>query len=144
MNVIDGTGLIVEEPDWGRLLTDPVEVEVAKAHWRRITAEMRGRDILAGANGHAILRLVLTYLIYDRAALAVLTVGAVLKPKRGNSRSIARVNPSVTAMRDAGTDAERLEAELGLSPRRRTAAAKVTKNGSKTSAASTYLKSVKK
>jgi len=143
MNAIDGTGLIVDAPDWSLLLDDPLEIAAAEAHWQRITAEMRGRDILASANVHAIQRLVIAYLIYDRAARAVTEQGAVLKPKRGNPKSIARLNPHFTAMRESGSDAERIEAELGLSPRRRTGAAKVVRNGRKATAASSYLKSVK-
>ncbi|WP_313045539.1 P27 family phage terminase small subunit [Brevundimonas sp.] len=139
MNVVPGTGDIVPEPHWRMLLTDDLEVEAAGEHWRRITAEMRERGILSPSNGHAIQRLVLAYVIFDRCSREVAEHGAVSKPKRGNPRSIARISPHFTAMREAGSDAERLEAELGLSPRRRATAAKVEKKARTARASDAYL-----
>lgn len=139
MNVVPGTGDIVPEPHWRMLLTDDLEVEAAGEHWRRITAEMRERGILSASNGHAIQRLVLAYVIFDRCSREVAEHGAVSKPKRGNPKAIARISPHFTAMREAGSDAERLEAELGLSPRRRAAAAKVEKKARTARAADAYL-----
>lgn len=127
MDVIEGTGEIVPEPDWSLLLTDQLEIAAAREHWRRVTTELKDRDLLAPANGHAVQRLVLAYLIYDRCAREVADNGAVLKPKRGNPKAIARLSPYFTAMREAGSDADRQEQELGLSPRRRAGAAKVEK-----------------
>lgn len=144
MDAIDGTGRIADEPVWGLLLTDPLEVEAARRHWARITGEMRERDTLAASNGHMIQRLVIAYLVYDRAAREVAEKGAVAKPKRGNPKAIARVSPYYTAMRDAAGDAAGLEAELGLSPRRRAAAAKIDRKNRSRSAAAAYLKSVEK
>jgi len=137
---IDGTGSIVEEPDWSMLLIDDLEVAAAHEHWRRVTAEMRERTILAPANAHSLRRLVFAYVIYDRSSREVLEEGAVLKPKRGNPKAIARLSPHFTAMREAGADAERLEAELGLSPRRRNGAAQVQRRARKVSASDAYLK----
>ncbi|PTQ12948.1 hypothetical protein CLG96_02055 [Sphingomonas oleivorans] len=140
MNVIEGTGLIVEEPVWSLLLSDPLEIEVAKQHWRRVTVEMRDRDLLSPSNGHAIQRLVLAYVIYDRCSREVADSGAVLKPKRGSPRAIARLSPHFQAMREAANDAATLEAELGLSPRRRNGVGKVAKKVTRTTGADAFLK----
>ena len=121
------------------LLNDDLEIAAAADHWRRITTEMKERGILAPSNGHAIQRLVLAYVIYDRCSREVAEHGAVLKPKRGNPKAISRTSPHFTAMREAGSDAERQEAELGLSPRRRAAAAKVEKKARTARASDTYL-----
>ena len=139
MNVVPGTGDIVPEPHWRMLLTDDLEVEAAGDHWRRITGEMRERGILSPSNGHAIQRLVVAYVIFDRCSREVAEHGAVSKPKRGNPKAIARISPHFTAMREAGSDAERLEAELGLSPRRRATAAKVEKKARTARASDAYL-----
>lgn len=144
MEAIEGTGQIAVEPDWSLLLSDPLEVETARHHWQRITIEMRERETLAASTGHSIQRLVLAYLIYDRSARVVAEQGAVTKPKRGNPKAIARISPYFTAMREAASDAAALEAELGLSPRRRGGVTKVDRKNRKRSAAAAYLKSVEK
>lgn len=125
MDVIGGTGQIVAEPDWRLLLTDDLEITAAAEYWRAVTTELRERSLLAPANRHAIQRLVLSYVIYDRSVRDVAEHGAVLKPRRGNTKAIARISPYFTAMREAANDASILEGELGLSPRRRGAVTKV-------------------
>lgn len=142
MNVIDGTGEIVLEPDWCRFLKLEVEKAAAKEHWRAVTAEMRARNILSPGNAHAITRLVLTYLVHDRAAVDAGRVGAVLKPKRGNPKAIARVSPHYTVMKEAAAAAAGMEAELGLSPRRRTSAGKVERKAVRQTGADRFLKPV--
>lgn len=140
MNVIDGTGEIAEPPSWNFLLTDTLEVQAAEQHWRRITTEMRERETLSASNAHAIQRLVIAYVLFDRCSRVVAEAGAVLKPKRGSPRSISRLSPHFTAMREAGSDAAALEAELGISPRRRSGVGKVAKRGRRATAADSYLK----
>lgn len=144
MEALDGTGAIVPEPDWGSLFNDIVEVNAASEYWRIITTEMRDRNTLAAANGHSIQRLICSYMMYDAAARVVADKGAVSKPRAGNTKAIARVSPHFTVMREAASDAAALEAELGLSPRRRTAAAKVERTARKARAADTYLRPVAK
>lgn len=144
MNEVPGTGSIVPEPHWSMLLTDELEIAAAGEHWRRVTSEMRDRSILAPSNGHAIQRLVLSYVIYDRCSREVADNGAVLKPKRGNPKAIARISPHFSAMREAASDATQLEAELGLSPRRRATAAKVERKARSARASDTYLRAVPK
>ena len=119
MNIIEGTGSIVVEPDWQSLFSDVLEIAAAQEHWRIITTELKDRQLLAAANGHSIQRLVCAYLMFDRMYREVAENGVVTKPRRGNTKAIARVSPYFTAMREAGSDAAALEAELGISPRRR-------------------------
>lgn len=140
LSAIDGTGAIVVEPEWPLLLSDDLERAAAAEHWRRITTELRERDLLAPSNAHAIQRLVIAYIVYDRCAREVAESGAVLKPRRGNPKAIARLSPYFTAMREAGADADRQEQELGLAPRRRAGAAKVAKKVSRTTGADAFVK----
>lgn len=142
MNAVENTGGIAPEPDWSLLLSDDLERQTASDHWRRITTEMRERETLAASNAHAVQRLVLSYVVYDRCSREVAENGAVTKPKRGNPKAIARLSPHFQAMREAGNDAERLEAELGLSPRRRSGVSKVQKRATRQTASQNYLKPV--
>lgn len=144
MNVVPGTGDIAPEPHWRMLLTDDLEVEAASEHWRRIATEMRERQTLSPSNAHAIQRLVLAYTIYDRCSREVAEHGAVTKPKRGNPKAISRLSPHFTAMRESANDAATLEAELGLSPRRRAAATKVERKARSARASDSYLTPVAK
>lgn len=105
MNVIEGTGAIVVEPDWSKLFDDDIEQVSAHEHWRIVTTELKERQLLAAANGHSIQRLVCAYLMFDRMYREVAENGVVTKPRRGNSKAIARISPYFTAMREAGSDA---------------------------------------
>jgi P27 family predicted phage terminase small subunit len=140
LSAIDGTGAIVAEPDWTLLLSDELERAAAAEHWRRVTTELKDRDLLAPANAHAIQRLVMAYVVYDRCAREVAENGAVMKPKRGNPKAIARLSPYFTAMREAGSDADRQEQELGIAPRRRSGAGKVSRKVSRTTGADAFVK----
>ncbi|TZG28582.1 P27 family phage terminase small subunit [Sphingomonas montanisoli] len=144
MNVIEGSGDIVVEPDWDAFLKYPADKESARAYWRSITSEMRNRNILAPANAHAIARLVMIYIVHDKAAIDAANLGPVSKPKRGNPKAIARISPHFTAMKEAATSAAALEAELGLSPRRRGGAAQVERKARRATGADAYLKPVAK
>lgn len=139
MNVIEGSGAIVPEPDWESLFSDVLDVAAAREHWRLITTELKDRQLLAPANGHAVQRLVCAYLMFDRMYRQVAEAGPVQKPKRGNSRAIARVSPYFTAMREAASDAATLEAELGISPRRRNAVTKAERRQRRERASDAYL-----
>ncbi|RYF29914.1 MAG: hypothetical protein EOO23_06330, partial [Comamonadaceae bacterium] len=79
MNVIEGGG--APEPDWNSLFDDVLDVSASSEHWRRIVSELKTRELLAEVNAHAVQRLVLSYVIYDRAAREVASAGAVAKPK---------------------------------------------------------------
>lgn len=139
MNVIEGTGDIVPEPDWEALFSDVLEIEHAREHWRRITTELKDRSLMSPGNAHALQRLVVAYVVYDRSLRIVAEQGAVTKPKRGNPKAIARTSPHFSVMREMASDAATLEAEFGLSPRRRSAATKAEKKSSRTRAADAYL-----
>lgn len=141
MNVvgIDGTGALVVEPDWDSLFSDVLEIAAAKEHWRVITTELKDRQLLAAANGHSIQRLVCAYLMFDRMYREVAENGVVMKPRRGNTKAIARISPYFTAMREAGSDAATLEAELGISPRRRGSVTKAERKVKRERAADAYL-----
>jgi hypothetical protein len=80
-----------------------------------------------------------SYLLFDRCSREIATGGAVLKPKRGSTKSIARLSPHFTAMRAASAEAERLEAQLGLSTLRRSRAGKVTKRKERKAGADAFL-----
>lgn len=142
MNLVDNTGGIVVEPDWQSLFSDELEIAAAREHWRVVTAEMLDRGLLSPANAHTVQRLVIAYISYDRASREVAENGAVTKPRRGNSKAIARVSPYFTAMREANADATALEAKLGLTPRDRNAATKAERKGNRARAADAYLKPV--
>jgi P27 family predicted phage terminase small subunit len=139
MDVIEGTGAIVVEPDWENLFSDVLEIAAAKEHWRIVATELKDRQLLAAANGHSIQRLVCAYLMFDRMYRHVAEAGPVMKPRRGNTKAIARVSPYFTAMREAGSDADRIEAELGISPRRRGSVQKVERKQRRERASDGYL-----
>jgi len=138
MNVIEGTGAVVVEPDWTSLFNDELEIAAAAEYWRVIATELRERGLLAPVNGHSIQRLVCAYLMHDRMYRHVAENGVVTKPRRGNAKAIARISPHFTAMREAMADANALEAELGLSPRRRGSVTKVERKQRQERAADAY------
>lgn len=144
MNAIEGTGAVIPEPHWRMLLSDELEVDAASEYWRVLTTELRERNLLAPANRHALQRLVLAYITFDRCSREVAENGAVTKPRRGNSKAIARLSPHFTAMREAGSDAAALEAELGIAPRRRGSAVKVERKARSARASDAYLRPVAK
>lgn len=141
MNVVtlDGTGEIVPEPDWEALFNDALEIEAAKEHWRRVSAELKSRNILSPGNAHAMQRLIVAYVLYDRSLREVAEHGAVTKPKRGNPKAIARTSPHFAAMRELGSDAATLEAEFGLAPRRRSSATTAPAPKTRSRASDAYL-----
>lgn len=129
----------VAQPDWKVLLPDAPERKVAAAHWKRITEEMADRDILSASNAHAVQRLVLAYLVYDRCSRQLAGDGIVTEPNPDNPKAIARLSIYYKAMREAENTAERLEAQLGLSPGRRAKVAKVTKKRERSAGADAFL-----
>ncbi|HEX8050420.1 MAG TPA: P27 family phage terminase small subunit [Solirubrobacterales bacterium] len=130
---------IVAEPDWKRLLPSVAERNAAKKHWRQIADEMRELETLSPANGHALQRLVLVYLVYDRCSLEVAQGGLVTEPNPNNPKAIARLSIHYKAMQEAEKAAERLEAQLGLSPGRRGRVGKVLKKRERRAGADAFL-----
>lgn len=129
----------ISAPDWKLLLPDTAERKVAAEHWKRITDEMAGREILTESNGHAVQRLILAYLIYDRCSRQVASDGIVTDPAADNPKAIARLSIHYKAMREAENTAERLEAQLGLTPGRRAKVGKVAKKRERSAGADAFL-----
>ncbi len=129
----------VLEPDWARLLPDPSEQIAASEHWRRVAQEMAEREILSSSNGHALQRLVVAYLVYDRCSLAVATDGLVTAKNPDNPKSIERLSIYYKAMREAENTAERLEGQLGLTPGRRGRVGKVSRKRERKTGADEFL-----
>lgn len=129
----------IAEPKWSALLDDAAERKAAKAHWARVTAEMAERETLSASNGHSVQRLVLAYIVYDRCSLQAAREGVVTEPKADNPKAIARLSVYFKAMSEAEKTAERLEAQLGLSPQRRSKVGKVTKKRERSAGADAFL-----
>lgn len=110
------------EPTWAQLLDDPLDEVSAAEHWAEITDALSAAQTLAMVNGHAIKRLVLARVIYDRSVRAVLEQGAVVpSPKT----KVPQYNLHQNVMAQMATLAAQLESELALSPRKRASGGKV-------------------
>ncbi|MCH2486149.1 MAG: P27 family phage terminase small subunit [Erythrobacter sp.] len=129
----------IPEPDWSRLLPEKEEQSAASDHWRRVATEMDELQTLSLANGHAVQRLVLAYLVYDRCSKSVALDGLVTEPKADNPKAIARLSIHYKAMREAESTAERLEKQLGLTPGNRAKVGKVTKKRERRASADAFL-----
>lgn len=109
------------EPNWtaaipGRSQAAQAERLEASRYWGVVVRELRSVDRLATVNGHAVKRLVIAWILYDRAALQVAKTGPVIKaPKTGTPMH----SPWYTAMTQAGKTAATIEAELAITPRSR-------------------------
>lgn len=125
------------EPDWSQLYNDPFDLAFAHEQWGAIVREMSGRGILAVENGHAIQRLVLFRVQFERASRHVAENGAILPAKRAKT---GQWNPYWSVMTKADEAIRTLEAELGLAPVRRGKAAKVERKARQARAADNYLK----
>ena len=79
----------IAEPDWADLLNEPGERSLASYRWRRVAGEMDQLQILSLANDHALQRLVIAYLNYDRSSRAVAVDGLVIEPAKDNPKAIA-------------------------------------------------------
>jgi P27 family predicted phage terminase small subunit len=130
-------------PNWSLLFSDSIEIASAQESWRVVTIELRERDLLTDTNRPLILRLVSAYVLYERELRHVAEHGAVIQPKRGNTKAIARVNPHFTTMSKLSIEASTLEGLLGISPRSRGKVTPAARKASRTRAADRYLKVVK-
>lgn len=128
-----------DQPEWHRILPDSEERIAAEVHWERIVGEMSEREIFSFSNRHAVQRLVLAYLVYDRCSNEVAKDGLVTEANPENPKSIPRLSIYYKAMREAESTAERLEAQLGLSPGRRGKVGKVTKKRERSAGADAFL-----
>ena len=136
---ITGGANIPLEPDWSGIFADELAEAEAAKHWREIIAEMCEAQTAALVNGHTVQRLVQFRIEFDRAARNVAEQGKIIRAKRTKA---AMINPEWTCMKQAAEAASDIEAELGLSPRRRAAAAKVSRVRKKPTAVEQYLRPV--
>jgi P27 family predicted phage terminase small subunit len=134
---IDGGSGTPEQPAWQLLFSGADECGAAAAYWSTIVATMRAAETLSVANGHAIKRLVLAAIVYDRASAAVARDGAVRRVK-----GVHRKNPQWMLMKQSAEMCAGIEAELGLSPAKRGRVGKVTRTSRKRPPANEYLRSV--
>lgn len=124
------------EPDWSLILTDEIDLASARDHWREILSDLRMAGTLSVTNGHTIKRLVLFRIEFDRSARSVAEKGKVLPAKRSKA---PQLNLEWVGMKQAADASSTLEAELGLTPRRRGAVTKVQRGKKASSAADSYL-----
>lgn len=124
-------------PEWNSLYSDPLDIASATEEWGVVIREMQEAGTLSVANGHAIKRLVMFRLEYERSSREVVEHGAVLLAKR---TKVQQANVHWVVMRQADEAIRVLEAELGLPPVRRAKAGKVQKKAKTDSAAQKYLK----
>ncbi|UUL82228.1 P27 family phage terminase small subunit [Sphingomonas qomolangmaensis] len=125
MNVVtlDPQPADLPEPDWqiefpGQSKLALATRTTASRYWGTVVRELRGANKLAVANAHAIKRLVLAWMIYDRAALEVARSGPIVPAPKTKT---PMHNPWFTAMTQAGKTAASIEAELTITPRSRDA-----------------------
>jgi phage terminase small subunit len=135
---IDGGLNLPEQPDWGLQFDSVEECTAATQYWSKIIEAMRAADTASRANGHAIARLVVFQILYDRASTAVARDGAIRRVK-----GVDRKNPQLMVMRQASEMCSGLEGELGLSPVKRGRAGKVARRARRGTAADEFLRPVK-
>lgn len=141
LDVIDGGDGYPPEPRWAATFGRAADRTAAAEHWKSIVAELRSAEKLAAANGHAILRLVVAYMTFDRSAKEVMKSGPVMKAPK---TKVPTYNPWWTTMSNAASQASALEKELCITPRERNAGGKVAKKTTKKTGAAAYLKPVAK
>jgi P27 family predicted phage terminase small subunit len=137
LRTIEGGDGLPPEPEWSLHYSDELDVAAAGEEWRTICSYMRDADTLAVANGHSIRRLVEFRVQWRRASEHVAEHGAIIKAKTTGKGG--QWNPNWSVMRQADQAIRALEAELGLSPRRRAAAVKARRRRIRRIAADDYL-----
>ncbi len=136
---VDGGNGLPVEPEWHLLFTDETDIALAREEWGIVTREMREMTTIAVANGHAVKRLVMFRVQYERAARHVAEHGAMMSAKRAG---VLKANPYWTILRQADEGIRILEAELGIAPVRRGKATKLQRKARAPRASDNYLKPV--
>jgi hypothetical protein len=95
------------EPSWDEVLSNADERQAAAGYWRSVATALQARGNIDPVNCHAILRLVVAYIVCDRASAAVMRSGAPV--------DVQAWNVQLAASQLAG----QIECDLGLSTRRR-------------------------
>ncbi len=124
LDVIDGGAGVPPEPEWKLRYSDDLDIALARETWRRVVTEMRAAEVLSVVNGHAIERLVEFRIIYEQAGRYVAEQGHLLKRARAKT---GQWNLWWSVMRQAEETLRLIEAELGISPVRRSKATKAPK-----------------
>jgi hypothetical protein len=137
-DLMEGGAGTPEQPDWQQLFSGTDECAAAAAYWSTVVATMRSAETLSAANGHAIKRLVVGAIVYDRASAAVARDGAVRRVK-----GVDRKSPQWALMKQSAEMCAGIEAELGLPPVRRARVGKVARKPRERTAADGYLRPVK-
>jgi P27 family predicted phage terminase small subunit len=138
LDVIQGGDGTPQEPDWGLFFSDACECVTAREHWSTVVTTMRSAETLTVANGHAVKRLVLAQIVFDRACTAVARDGAVRRVK-----GVYRKNPQWMLVKQSAEMCAGIEAELGLAPSRRHRVGKAPRRKQQAQASDAYLKPVK-
>lgn len=142
LKVTEGGAGMPPEPNWMAMYSDPERADRAASYWADIVAEMKTAGTVAPVNGHSIKRLVIFRVEFDGAAMRVATNGRA-KAGRGSKGQPKQVlSGEWTCMKQAAEVIQGIEAELGLSPRRRKMVGKVQRFQKKHTAATHYLKPV--
>lgn len=105
-----------DEPEWSLLITDPLEIQEARSNWARVAGEMREAGRWTATNNHAVLRLIMAYLLYDRSLREVLEKGAIVASSK---TKVPQHSLHYNVMSASAEAALRLEADLMISPRKR-------------------------
>src|ERR1044071_8771616 len=115
----------IDEPNWELLIPNEYPPtnrdnsdwrDYAHREWLRITSVMRESGTLGTENRHQIQRLIMAYVMYDRAACEVIRLGPIGEAPVSD---VAKANIYISVMRHADADATTAEVELGIPPRRR-------------------------
>lgn len=143
MELIQGSAGRPPEPDWqklfpGKTAATVADRENASRYWTDAADELQRGDKLSITNAHALQRLVIAYVTYDRAAREVARHGAIVPAPKTKT---PMHSPHWTAMQGASRMATAIETELTISPRRRGDGGKIAKPR-KPGAADSYLKPV--
>jgi phage terminase small subunit len=101
------------EPDWRSIYTDDDDLAIASAAWKDVVTEMSAAGTLTVGNGQ-----------YERASRQVAETGAVTKAKR---TKVPQYSPYWIVMRQSDDSIRVAEAELGITPLRRSKAGKVNR-----------------
>lgn len=119
---VDGGAGVPPEPDWSIHFADELDIAVAHEQWGVLVRELRDTEKLASANAHQIKRLCVSYVLFEVSLRHVAEDGAVF-PRKGKKQP--SYNPWFTVLKDANSMALVAEAELTITPRRRSNGGKV-------------------
>ncbi len=135
LTAIDGGAGTPPEPDWSATFSDAAEVVRAHEEWTAVVTELKEAEALTVANGHAIKRLVVFRIIYDRTADTVVEQGAVVPARK---TKVPSHSAYWTVLRQSAEIIAAAEGELGLAPTRRSKLVTVKRKKAKPRAADAY------